>query len=116
MEIWNRPPAIDRRCFRDPISEIAETARLLDAAVTAHLIGRRDVAEELIRLADMPVLRDYTESLWGAKSPHVQYRAVAGVPAHSINDRLSKKGCLRQPSRRRSYSATVTIANSAVSR
>jgi 5-methylcytosine-specific restriction endonuclease McrA len=84
------PLATDRRCLREPIPEIADAARLLDAAVTAHLMGRCDVAEQLIRVADMSVLRDYTESLWGAKSPYVQYRAVADAPAHSVNARDSK--------------------------
>jgi 5-methylcytosine-specific restriction endonuclease McrA len=85
------PLATDRRCLREPIPEIADAARLLDAAVTAHLMGRRDVAEQLIRVADISVLRDYTESLWGAKSPHVQYRAVADAPAHFVNARDSKE-------------------------
>lgn len=70
------PYLTNREKFRLPIPEIAEAARLLDGAVSAHLLGRRDLAEELIRLADMPVLRDYTESLWGAKSPYVQFRPV----------------------------------------
>jgi hypothetical protein len=48
--------------------------------VSTHIIGRRDLAEELIRLADMPVLRDYTDSLWGVRSPYVQYRAIADAP------------------------------------
>jgi 5-methylcytosine-specific restriction endonuclease McrA len=85
------PLAVDRQCLREPIVEIVEAARLLDAAVTAHLMGRRDVTEQLIRLADMPVLRDYTESLWGAKSPHVQYRAVADAPAHLDDESRAKE-------------------------
>src|SRR5712692_7288419 len=85
------PLAIDRHRLREPIPEITDAARLLDAAVTAHLMGRRDIAEQLIRLADMPVLRDYTESLWGAKSPYVQFRAVANAPAQSVNARDSKE-------------------------
>lgn len=86
-----QPLATNRPYLRKPIREIADAARLLDAAVTAHLMDSRDVAERLIRLADMPVLRDYTESLWGAKSPHVQFRAVADAPAHSVNARDSKE-------------------------
>ena len=68
--------AIARKCMREPIPEIRDAARLLDAAVTAHLLGRRDLAEQLLRLADMPAIRDWSESIWGAKSPHVQYRKV----------------------------------------
>jgi hypothetical protein len=80
-----------RRCFREPIPEILEAARLLDAAVTVHGCGRRDLADQLIRLADMSVLRDYTESLWGAKSPYVQFRHVDGAPAQSLRDRDAKE-------------------------
>jgi 5-methylcytosine-specific restriction endonuclease McrA len=83
--------AVDRLCLREPIPDIADAARLLDAAVTAHLMGERDLAERLIRLADMPVLRDYTESLWGAKSPYVQYRAVADAPAHLEDESRAKE-------------------------
>jgi hypothetical protein len=43
-----------RRCLREPILEIAEAAEYLNEAVSAHLKGRRDLADELIRRADMP--------------------------------------------------------------
>ena len=72
-------PMIDRLCLREPIPEIAEAARHLDAAVSAHLTGQADLAESLIRLADMPVIREWTESLWGTTSPHIQYRVVAAI-------------------------------------
>jgi len=58
-----------RTCLRDPIPEIADAARYLDEAVTAHLNGRTDDARSLIRRADMPELREWTESLWGGNSP-----------------------------------------------
>lgn len=77
------PSAIARHCLRDPIPEIADAARYLDAAVSAHLAGRRDLAKELIGLADMPAIREWTESIWGKKSPYVQYRpstAAGGLP------------------------------------
>ena len=78
-----------RICFRDPGPEIADAAQCLDAAVSAHLSGRRDIADELIRLADMPGIRDWTESIWGAKSPHVQYRDVPGsLPILRIEERV----------------------------
>lgn len=59
-----------RRCLRDPIPEIAEAARHLDNAVTAHIAGDSQRAAELIRLADMPAIREWTESLWGTGGPH----------------------------------------------
>ncbi|RMD82343.1 MAG: HNH endonuclease [Candidatus Dadabacteria bacterium] len=69
-----------RTCLRDPIPEIFDAARYLDAAVSAHLAGRPDIAEELIRRADIPAIREWTESLWGKNSPYVKYRAVANAP------------------------------------
>ncbi len=56
-----------RRCLRDPIPEIARAAHCLDEAVTAHLNGATQRAAELIRLADMPQIRQWTESLWGPR-------------------------------------------------
>lgn len=69
-----------RTCLRDPIPEIADAARYLDAAVSAHLAGSTKLAEELICLADMPVIRDWTESLWGSNSPYVTYTTVSNAP------------------------------------
>jgi 5-methylcytosine-specific restriction endonuclease McrA len=69
-----------RTCLRDSIPEIAEAARYLDHAVSAHLRGRLNVAKELIYRADMPAIRDWTESLWGSNSPHVKFRAMENAP------------------------------------
>lgn len=41
-----------RRCLCEPIPEIEIAAQRLNDAVSAHLRGERDVAEELLRLAD----------------------------------------------------------------
>jgi 5-methylcytosine-specific restriction endonuclease McrA len=71
-----------RPCLRDPIPEIAEAARYLDEAVSAHLAGKRNLAEELIWRADMPVIREWTESLWGSRSPYVRFRTVPDSPPH----------------------------------
>lgn len=70
----------NRICFREPVPDIADAARYLDAAVSAHQNGHRDVAEDLIRLADMPQIREWTESIWGSKSPYVQYREIRDAP------------------------------------
>lgn len=69
-----------RACLRDPIPEIEAAAHHLDAAVSAHLAGQSQLAGELIRLADMPAIRAWTESLWGGNSPYVVLRAVSDVP------------------------------------
>lgn len=75
-----------RRCLRPPIPEIADAANLLDEAVTAHLAGRSAVAEELFRRVDLPVLREWTESLWGANSPHVKPRSMPNAAPHLPKD------------------------------
>ena len=74
MEMTLRP------CLREPIPEIAEAAHYLDEAVSAHLAGKSNLADELIWRADMQVIREWTESLWGSKSPYVQFRAVPDAP------------------------------------
>ena len=90
MNLSETLPPIDRTCLRTPIPEIADAARYLDAAVSAHLAGRRDLADALIRLADMPAVRDYTESLWGTASPHIHFRAVPDAPPSLARDQRIK--------------------------
>jgi 5-methylcytosine-specific restriction endonuclease McrA len=73
-------PKTLRICLRDPIPEIAQAARYLAEAVSAHLVGRSDLVEELIRRADIPAIREWTESLWGKNSPHVRFRSIPNAP------------------------------------
>lgn len=60
-----------KKCLREPIPEIYDAARYLDAATSAHLDGNFTLVEELIELTNNKVLREYTESLWGANSPYI---------------------------------------------
>jgi len=83
-------PVVERLCLREPIPEIAEAARQLDAAVSAHFAGEHDLATSLIRLTDMPVIREWTESLWGTASPHIHYRFVDGAPPSLPRDQRIK--------------------------
>lgn len=76
-----------RKCLRDPIPEIADAARFLDAATSAHFRGRLKLAEDLIRLADMPVIRDWTESIWAHDSAFIRFK-VASLP---IADRVKAR-------------------------
>ncbi len=87
-------PLTDRRCLREPVAEIADAARYLDAAVSAHLAGHRELAGQLLRLADLPIIREWTESLWGTASPHVQFREFADAPPSIPR---SERGTLRMP-------------------
>ena len=85
-----------RTCLRDPIPEIAQAARNLDAAVSAHLAGQFHLAGGLIWLADMSEIRAWTESLWGNNSPHVLLRSVPDSPISLSKDKRAK---LRMPTR-----------------
>jgi len=89
------PPSTGGRCLREPIPEIADAARLLDAAVSAHLMGRSQLADELIRAADIPAISEFGESLWGTKSPHRHYRVVSEAP--SLNLSKDQRSEERQP-------------------
>lgn len=65
-----------RNCLRDPISEIFDAAKFLDEAVSAHAAGEHKLAAALIRAADMPKIRDWSESIWGTGSLYVRVRHV----------------------------------------
>lgn len=75
-----------RRCLREPIPEIFQAATMLGHAVDAHRAGDHAAARALIRQADMPVVRAYTEMLWGKEKnyperwQYVRRRSVQGTP------------------------------------
>jgi 5-methylcytosine-specific restriction endonuclease McrA len=77
-----------RRCLREPIPDLWDVALLLNRAVDAHLAGDRGLADALLRDANRPSVREWTESLWGsAKANPNQWqfrrvRPVAGSPPH----------------------------------
>jgi 5-methylcytosine-specific restriction endonuclease McrA len=60
-----------RRFFREPIPEVHDVAKYLDAAVSAHNSGNFKMAEELLTIANCQKVWDWTESIWGKKSPYV---------------------------------------------
>ena len=66
-----------RMSFREPIPEIEQVATMLDQAVDAHAHGRRADADELLRAADVKVVWDWSDSVWGKKSPYILFRPVA---------------------------------------
>src|ERR1700742_1601011 len=73
-----------RRCMRDPIPDLWDVAALLDRATEAHLAGDYGRAEALLRESNRPVVRAWTESLWGSQRANPdqwQYRRVRDVPA-----------------------------------
>jgi len=91
-----------RRCMREPIPEIFYAAHLLDRAVGAHLAGDRDIAETLIRRADLPAVRAFTEMLWGSSKTnagqwlHVRRRPLAQPSPELAKDQRIQK---RMPSK-----------------
>jgi 5-methylcytosine-specific restriction endonuclease McrA len=76
--------------LRAAIPEIAAAAHDLDAAVTAHSAGEFAEAAELIRRTNLDVIRDWTESLWGSKSPYVRLRAIPDAPPSLAKDQRIK--------------------------
>lgn len=79
-ETMDLPAIVGRRCFLEPIAEISLAAGYLDQAVSAHLLGNRALAENLINKANDPAIREWGESIWGKASPHIHYRAVPDAP------------------------------------
>lgn len=70
-----------KNCFRDPIAEIQLAADLLNTAASAHLVGDHSTARESLLKANMPEVRAFSESLWGAKSKYVPVVAKSPAPA-----------------------------------
>ncbi len=58
-----------KSCLRDPIPEIFEAAQHPNQAVSAHLRSDEATAAALIRQADLSLIRDWTNSLWGKDGP-----------------------------------------------
>jgi hypothetical protein len=67
-------------CLRPAIPEIGVAAEYLSAAVSAHLAGDPRSAAGLIRATNLPVIRDWVESLWGKASPYVHFQEVSNAP------------------------------------
>lgn len=68
---------LKRSFLREPIPELFDAARLLDAAVNAYRIGQRALACDLIDAARIPAVGEWGYSIWGARSPYLQLRAAA---------------------------------------
>ncbi len=71
-----------RRCIREPIPDLWDVAHLLGVAVDAHLHGDEGRADSLLRNANRPTVREWTESLWGSAKANPnqwQYRRLRSV-------------------------------------
>lgn len=83
-----------KHCFREPIAEITDAARYLDAAVSAHLTGHWEIAAALFKLANCNATRAWLESIWGAKSIYVQITPRSDPPlelALRVKSRMPNK-------------------------
>lgn len=79
--------ASPRTCLKDPIPAIWDAAETLRAAVDAHLSGDKAEASRLFAAADMPEVRDWTESIWGKGwKTLVQPRSIPGAPPYLPKD------------------------------
>jgi len=85
---------LNRHCLREPIIEIAQATDMLIAAVLAHRNGNCMLAKELILLANMGEIREWSNSLWGKSSPYVQYR---GIPSAEHYLTKSEPHTVRMP-------------------
>src|SRR2546425_1413650 len=72
-----------RLCICNPIPQIFDAARYLDAAVSAHLQGKRALAEELIQLADVPEIYKWLKPIWANSKVHVLSPAANSQPSLS---------------------------------
>ena len=81
-----------RLCLRPAIPEIQLAATYLDNAVSAHLAGNTQQAEDLIRAANIVAIRDWVESLWG--KAYLQVRVIPDAPPVLSKEQREK---LRMP-------------------
>lgn len=72
-----------RRCFSEPVPAVLEAARLLDAAVDAHLAGDRLRAPQMIKQADIPAITDWQFTVMGPVNPEItRFRAIDDAPPY----------------------------------
>lgn len=69
-----------QRCLKEPIPEISLAADLLSQSVRAHFDGDSILAEHLLKKADIPAIRMWTESIWGQAGVYSQLVKILGNP------------------------------------
>jgi 5-methylcytosine-specific restriction endonuclease McrA len=79
-----------RQCLREAIPEIEIAAHNLNDAVSAHLRGERDLAEELFRQADDKVVWDWLDSVWGKETVYNRPRQILDDPPSMPMDQRAK--------------------------
>ncbi len=89
-----------RQCLREAIPEIEIAAHRLNDAVSAHLRGKRDVAEELFRQADDKVVWDWLDSLWGKGTVYNRPRRILTDPPSMPKDQQAKPRAATEETKR----------------
>lgn len=84
-----------RKCLLEPIPEIFEASELLRRGVDAHLRNEKNLARDLFRDADMSIIRDWTEELWGKGGIFSQWQLKLGNPEIVTSD---ERDHIRMPS------------------
>jgi hypothetical protein len=69
-----------RTCLSAPLPEHAEAARLLSEAANAVLSSDLEVARDLVRKADIPLLFDRTNLVMNGGDPSIQRRRPVAMP------------------------------------
>lgn len=77
-----------RRCLVDPPRTIQDAARYLDAAVSAHIEGKRCLAEELIRTADNLEIYLWLKPIWARCEVHLVSPEATSRPTLNKSDRV----------------------------
>ncbi len=78
----------NRRYLLAPVPEIYVAKALLSQAAEAHLEGDEALAASLISEADIPIVRSWTEALWGKTDPLIhQVREVENPAPNLPKDR-----------------------------
>lgn len=76
-------------CLKEPIKEIFDAAQMLSEAVDYHLIGNEAMANALIVKANIPLIQEWTESIWGANGIYSdlvkKHRTPQTIP-HKLRD------------------------------
>lgn len=105
----DKPPPSDdvfwdlRNYMREPVAEIFRAAHFLDRAASAHLLQDSNKARELLISADIPEVREWTESLWGKKAcnpdqwQYHRFREVTDPPPKLVKD---ERVPIRMPNRK----------------
>lgn len=77
-----------KNCLLNPIPEIFDATNLLNEAADFHLAGDQKNAEILFKKVDIPVIKEWTESIWGKGGIYSRHLKRLGNPPKLIKELL----------------------------